>query len=825
MAEDYGVSLKITADTSDLDKIPQKVEETRKEIEQPVEQTVKVNEQREPAAPVEHPAETVPVVEQREPAAPVEHPAETVPVQEQREPAAPVEHPAETVAVQEQREPAAPVEHPAETVPVTERRETAAPVEHPAETVEVREKRVVESRGGDIPVAAERTETIKVDPPKPVVVPVKQDPDPLKIAVEPPKPVVVPVKQNPDPLKPKVEQPEPAEVPVKQTPDPLKPKVEKPAPVKIEAKAEKVRVEVEDEEAKRRIEALTEKEGVKRIRVVTEGGELATRQGGKEIFELEVDAERAKQTIADLKADARLKVTADTSQAISGFNAMRAASAALHGNFMALGMEIAKIGNGIGAMKSIGVGGFFAIGAAITGVVSLAKSLQGLFQTLFNVGTVGKDITSIGASLVDITNRAEQFADAMNDARKASELVNQSLEKEIAALGRVAKAQNELNRQRELSGAKSDKERDAINTKYDSQAIDIGADTARQTEELKRKGIVDEIARLEQEIAQSKKTQSDYEAKAAEARSRANIERPTNALTASAEDAVSFFTGKATSEEKSNAASAVATKAQNAADDEAERRAQLEEELEKRRHDLKNADLEAEARKAEEAAAKAKNAQDAATKNSQEEERKAKENAEKDKRQQNAQTAYTEQRDRRTADADFDARFRAAQRRASAPDATEAQRNEAENAQLELLRGREAEASAELEAAEKELAEEMAKEAKDRDEDRMSRARERAARAQGEQISAAQQREDLTAQIENRRVTEQQDYFGNLAQQIEQSRPKNRLTAMGLGSGGPSDSTGREQVSIQREIAKSLREAISAIRANKPGDGTAVYAP
>ena len=689
MAEDYGVSLKITADTSDLDKIPQKVEETRKEIAQPVEQTV-----------------------------------------------------------------------------------------------EVREKHVVEEQGRERPAPAERTETVKVN---------VEQPAPVKVPVEQPAPVKVPVEQ--------------------------------PKPVKIEAKADKVRVEVEDAEAKKRIEALTEKEGIKRIRVVTEGGELATRTGGKEIFELEVDAEKAKQTIADLKADARLKVTADTQEAMSGFNAMRAASAALHGNFMALGMEIAKIGNGIGAMKSIGVGGFFAIGAAITGVVSLAKSLQGLFQTLFNVGTVGRDISSIGASLVDIKNQAEQFADAMNDARKASELVNQSLEKEIAALGRVAKAQNEINRQRELSGAKSDKERDAVNTKYDRQSIDIGADTARQTEELKRKSIVDEIARLEQEIEQSKKTQAAYEDQAAKARQRANLERPTNAMTASAEDAVSFFTRKATSEEKSIAASNVATNAQNAADDEAERRAQLEEELEKRRHDLKNADLEAEARKSEESAARAKNAQDAATKASQEDERKAKENEEKDKRQQSAQTAYTEERDRRTADADFDARFRASQRISSDPNSTEAMRNAAENDQLEMLRGKEDAAKAELEQAEKELAEEMAKDAKDRDEDRMARARERALRAQGDQISAAKQREDIAANIEDRRVSSAQDYFGNLARQIDESRPKNRLTAMGLGSGGPSDSTGREQVSLLKEIANDFREAISAIRAQNHGDGTAVYAP
>lgn len=200
-------------------------------------------------------------------------------------------------------------------------------------------------------------------------------------------------------------------------------------------------------------------------------------------------------------------------------------------------------------------------------------------------------------------------------------------------------------------------------------------------------------------------------------------------------------------------------------------------------------------------------------------------NAAMDKQDQRAHADYTEDRDRRAADAEWDARFRAAQRRASAPDATEAQRNEAENTQLEMLRGKEDAAKAELEAAEKELAEEMAKDVKDRNEDRMARARERAARAQGDQISAARQREDISAQIENRRVTDAKDYFGNLAQQIDSSRPQNRLTAMGLGSGGPSDSTGREQISIQREIAKSLREAIAAIRAQNHGDGTAVYAP
>lgn len=201
-------------------------------------------------------------------------------------------------------------------------------------------------------------------------------------------------------------------------------------------------------------------------------------------------------------------------------------------------------------------------------------------------------------------------------------------------------------------------------------------------------------------------------------------------------------------------------------------------------------------------------------------------NAALDKQDRRAQRDYTENRDRRAADAEWDARFSAAQRRASAPDATEAQRNEAENTQLEMLRGKEDAAKAELEQAEKELAEELAKEAKDRDEDRMSRARERAARAQGDQISAARQREDISAQIENRRVSKAQDYFGNLAQQIEASRPRGRLQQMGLMG------TDRATVDIQRKISGDLqraveliREQLSLARAESYKNTTSTYAP
>ena len=765
MTEDYGVSLKITADTSDLDIIPQKIEATRKEIEQPVAQTVVEKRVVEPAR-----GGDIPVAAER----------------------------TETVKIKEEREPAAPVEHPDETAKVKEVREPAAPVEHPDETVEVREKRVVESRGGDIPVAAERTETIKVDPPKPVVVPVKQDPDPLKIAVEKPTPVKVPVEK----------------------PTPVKVPVEKPAPVKVEAKAEKVRVEVDDAEAKKRIEALTKDEGVKRIRVVTEGGELATRTGGTEIFELEVDAEKARETIAALKADARIKVTADTSQAVGSFNALRAIMAVLHGNFAGLTMEMSKLSNGAGMLKSVGVSGFLAIGGAIMGVVSIARSLRDLFATMFNTNTVGRDISSLGSSLVDIRNEAENFASAMDDARKAAERTSQAIEKEIAALGRVAKAQSGINRQRELAGAASDDERAAINTRYDRRAIGIDSTTAQQSEEVKRKSIEGEIERLKKEIEQSDVTIAAYNRTAASARARADFYRGPESGTVfggmldSADSIASGLVSRKTEREKAEAASAVATNAQNAADDEIERQADLKERLEQKLHELKMANLDAEARKAEQDANAAKVKADEAARTRQREER-----------QNEDQAKFSRERGKSAADAEFEDRMRAEQRRASAPNATEADRSASENAQIEMLRERENAAKKALADAKAALEEELKKPSAERDEKAMSRAREDIRAADTTATDARRRREDMEATVENRRVTDAQDYFGNLARQIEASRPQNRLTAMGLGSGGPYEATGREQISIQREIARSLREAIAAIRAQNHGDGTAVYAP
>lgn len=281
-----------------------------------------------------------------------------------------------------------------------------------------------------------------------------------------------------------------------------------------------------------------------------------------------------------------------------------------------------------------------------------------------------------------------------------------------------------------------------------------------------------------------------------------------------ADSIASGLVSRKSDREKAEAASAVATNAQNAADDEIERQADLKERLEQKLHELKMVNLDAEARKAEQDANEAKVKADEAARAKQREER-----------QNEDQAKFSRERGKSAADADFEDRMRTEQRRASAPNATEADRSASENAQIEMLRERENAANKALADAKAALDAELKKPSAERDEKAMSRAREDIRAADTTATDARRRREDMEENVENRRVTDAQDYFGNLARQVESSRPQNRLTAMGLGSGGPSDSTGREQISIQREIAKSLREAIAAIRAQNHGDYTAVYAP
>ena len=68
------------------------------------------------------------------------------------------------------------------------------------------------------------------------------------------------------------------------------------------------------------------------------------------------------------------------------------------------------------------------------------------------------------------------------------------------------------------------------------------------------------------------------------------------------------------------------------------------------------------------------------------------------------------------------------------------------------------------------------------------------------------------------------DYYGRLAEQIDSSRPQNRLTAMGLGSGASVDRTAQEQASNVKTLVQLLKEQVELTR-KADGGSAATYAP
>ena len=94
-----------------------------------------------------------------------------------------------------------------------------------------------------------------------------------------------------------------------------------------------------------------------------------------------------------------------------------------------------------------------------------------------------------------------------------------------------------------------------------------------------------------------------------------------------------------------------------------------------------------------------------------------------------------------------------------------------------------------------------------------------AADAEREAIGMRQEREKREEEAERAAA-----YSGMIFEQINSSRPRDRLTAMGLGSGGTVDRTAHEQAQNVKTLVQLLKEQVNLTRQNRGGD-VAVYAP
>lgn len=193
-----------------------------------------------------------------------------------------------------------------------------------------------------------------------------------------------------------------------------------------------------------------------------------------------------------------------------------------------------------------------------------------------------------------------------------------------------------------------------------------------------------------------------------------------------------------------------------------------------------------------------------------------------EKRQGEAQGEFERTRTRARDDADFERQMRDLGHDAARPGATKKEIAASEDRQIELLNRREAEARERLAEAERTLAAELEKPAAVRDEKTLSRAREDIRTNEDVARNAADRRTDIETARADRAEQKQVDRFKALADEIESSRPKDRLTAMGLSSGGGVANDAIRDIHREfREAIRLQRELLKATRDNKPME--AVY--
>ena len=166
-------------------------------------------------------------------------------------------------------------------------------------------------------------------------------------------------------------------------------------------------------------------------------------------------------------------------------------------------------------------------------------------------------------------------------------------------------------------------------------------------------------------------------------------------------------------------------------------------------------------------------------------------------------------------------------------EALEAKRKAAADAENFRAEERQAEDKAELYRQEREANRTVGSVAQAKnDAENAKIARERAEKEFEEKQKKARESSDAAAEFvrgyeeEKKKEAEDRaaDYYGGLAEQIDQSRPQNRLTAMGLGSGASVDRTAQEQASNVKTLVQLLKEQVELTR-KADGGSAATYAP
>jgi len=363
-----------------------------------------------------------------------------------------------------------PVKIPVETPVVTPKVETPAPVKATVIDPPPVEPKVVQPETIK-PTVETPTVTAKVE--TPVVTPKVETPAPVKATVIEPPPVEPKVIQ-PETIKPTVETPT---VTAKVENPVVKPTVDQPKPVTVEAKAKKVVVEVSDAEAKRKIEALTKDESVKRVRVVTERGELADRKNGKERFEIEFIGNDAdvRRKIAELKKDNRLNFVATA----TGFGAVQQQVLGIRSAISKVVMAFGTIGLVVGIVMSV-VEGFKWLKDKIEETSKAVSKLR-----------FDAEMRAAAAETNRLVTAHERLANVLKE-----ELDTLSKQKAVGEIEKNARrdledGRREADRARQIYEAKTPEEEQALKDKFAKEDAQI-ATRRKQEDRRERIGELDQ---------------------------------------------------------------------------------------------------------------------------------------------------------------------------------------------------------------------------------------------------------------------------------------------------------------------------------------------
>lgn len=292
------------------------------------------------------------------------------------------------------------------------------------------------------------------------------------------------------------------------------------------------------------------------------------------------------------------------------FNPLNAVTAALNGNFGAMGQQLVRLAQRMKILH-MSMMQFTLYAALVMALVKAVKTLLEHFRAA-NEAANAFELGTAEANLAKMKEDAADFAKEMENARKKSEDAKKVFEDNAKAIGAMTKAQNDFNKAQALALATTEEEREAIERRFQAADRANDAETARRMRENRRSSLEEERRRLTAELAESEAAQADY---LAESKRTGNLGLKAARKAAGTAGFWGWLTG--TGEDNARHAESMgALQSQNLAlaQKEIEKQAELRRKLEMNAHELEMNNREEERAEVEERAAEQKelNAENAA---------------------------------------------------------------------------------------------------------------------------------------------------------------------------------------------------------------------